>query len=285
MPSIFNQAIFEKDFPLEGVHLVAASAGTGKTYNIQNIYARLIMERGLRVSEIQVMTFTEAATAELRDRLRTMLKDLQTRLSPNPHDCDGKDETERASRNERADKLIQCADDRSYARNQVELALLEFDNATISTIHGFCSRALNRYAFETRMGFHPDIQDNKTETLLKMAQDWWRANRNAFPEDLKQSLKFGEFNTIITELAKKTDWALEEPDANTPEGFLLQHAQEIVKQYEEDRVNREKQTFDDILRAMREALQSETTGLLFAQRLREECKAALIDRIHKIRHA
>ena len=66
----FNEQIFDPSFSMEGPHLVAASAGTGKTHNIQNIYARLIAEKGYRTSQIQVMTFTEKATKELRDRVR-----------------------------------------------------------------------------------------------------------------------------------------------------------------------------------------------------------------------
>ena len=76
MKHVFSEAIFEPGFELEGPHLVAASAGTGKTYNIQNIYARLVAEKGFRVAQIQVMTFTEAATKELRARVRAVLSNM-----------------------------------------------------------------------------------------------------------------------------------------------------------------------------------------------------------------
>ena len=76
MKHVFSEEIFEPGFELEGPHLVAASAGTGKTYNIQNIYVRLVAEKGFRVSQIQVMTFTEAATKELRDRVRAVLSNM-----------------------------------------------------------------------------------------------------------------------------------------------------------------------------------------------------------------
>ena len=72
----FTQAFFEKAFPLRGQHLIAASAGTGKTYNMQNVFARLVMLDGLRVTQILVVTFTEAATAELCDRLRRVLTNV-----------------------------------------------------------------------------------------------------------------------------------------------------------------------------------------------------------------
>ena len=78
---IFSEAIFDPSFKMEGPHLVAASAGTGKTYNIQNIYVRLVAEGGLRVPEIQVMTYTEAATKELRDRIRRVLSNFSHYLA------------------------------------------------------------------------------------------------------------------------------------------------------------------------------------------------------------
>ncbi|HEY3565807.1 MAG TPA: UvrD-helicase domain-containing protein, partial [Casimicrobiaceae bacterium] len=57
--------------PLDGIRLVEASAGTGKTWNICGLYLRLLIERALPVKEILVVTFTNAATAELRERVRT----------------------------------------------------------------------------------------------------------------------------------------------------------------------------------------------------------------------
>ena len=64
--------------PLDGANLIEAAAGTGKTYNIQNLTVRLILERNLPVESILVLTFTEAAAAELRRRIRSI---LQTTLS------------------------------------------------------------------------------------------------------------------------------------------------------------------------------------------------------------
>src|SRR5262245_14873853 len=61
------------DAALEGSTLVEASAGTGKTFAIATLFVRLLVERGLNVDQILVVTFTEAATAELRDRVRSRL--------------------------------------------------------------------------------------------------------------------------------------------------------------------------------------------------------------------
>ncbi|WP_165742296.1 UvrD-helicase domain-containing protein, partial [Candidatus Thiosymbion oneisti] len=59
--------------PLRGLTLIEASAGTGKTYSITTLYLRLLLELGLEVDRILVVTFTEAATEELRDRIRKRL--------------------------------------------------------------------------------------------------------------------------------------------------------------------------------------------------------------------
>ena len=56
--------------PLHGLQLIEASAGTGKTYTLATLVTRLVIERGLRVGQILAVTFTDAATQELRERLR-----------------------------------------------------------------------------------------------------------------------------------------------------------------------------------------------------------------------
>ena len=58
-----------------GVTMLEASAGTGKTYGIASIVLRLVVEEGLGIDQILVVTFTEAATAELRERVRRRLRD------------------------------------------------------------------------------------------------------------------------------------------------------------------------------------------------------------------
>ena len=58
------------EIELAGTSLIEASAGTGKTFTIATLYLRLLLERELSVGEILVVTYTRAATAELRDRIR-----------------------------------------------------------------------------------------------------------------------------------------------------------------------------------------------------------------------
>ncbi len=62
--------------PLDGLRLIEASAGTGKTWNLCGLYLRLLLEKGLDAPQILVVTFTNAATAELRERIRSRLVDV-----------------------------------------------------------------------------------------------------------------------------------------------------------------------------------------------------------------
>ena len=257
----FNNEIYSSSFQVnQGAHLIEASAGTGKTYNIQNLYARFIMETDSKVANILVMTFTEAATKELRDRLHAVLEDLQRVFAKLP--CEGNSEKEKKERKVRAEKLIACASNQAYARQRVELALLEFDNAAISTIHGFCQRVLTRYAFETGMNLSQDIQNSKSADLQARVLDWWRTHRDIQLKDLQK---------YVLKLGEKADYTIQSDDPT------LQTANEIVEKYEQERYERESLNFDDLLRALRDALENQTYGKALADKLREEYKVALID--------
>ena len=65
------------DTPLAGFNLIEASAGTGKTYTITALYLRLVVEARIPVNRILVVTYTNAATKELRDRIRSRLAQIR----------------------------------------------------------------------------------------------------------------------------------------------------------------------------------------------------------------
>ena len=133
---------------LDKLNLVEAAAGTGKTHNIQNIVVRLLAERELAVESIAVVTFTEAAANELRVKLRTIIQETADAA------C-GKIRTQRAL------KLLQAMESRdvprAVAEKRLRTALLDFDKASIGTIHGFCRRLLGDFAFESGEDFTPEL--------------------------------------------------------------------------------------------------------------------------------
>ena len=111
--------------PLHGRRLLEASAGTGKTYTLTLLFLRLLLERELAIDQILVVTFTRAATGELRDRIRQRLRQAVDHL-------DNKDE---------ADPLLAAllaAVPPAAARQRLADALVRLDEAAIHTIHSFC---------------------------------------------------------------------------------------------------------------------------------------------------
>ena len=280
MTNVFNEEIFKPGFKLEGPHLVAASAGTGKTYNIQNIYARLVMEKGFRVAQIQVMTFTEAATKELRGRVLEVLSNMARFFA-------GETEGLKRDELERLAKLRDCAratigdgggtDPDAVVRARLELALMEFDQAAISTIHGFCRRALVRFAFETDSAFRTEFADTKSEDLSRRVRDWWRRGRPLLNGAVRDGLNLKTLDGFVRALAGKSDWRIDAGAANDPNSQALAIAEKIIDGYEADRPVRDTQTFDDLLRGLRSALRDARKGPMLAMRLRDEFKAALVD--------
>ena len=150
------------DSALDGTNLIEASAGTGKTYTIAGLFLRLILEKKISVKEILVVTFTEAATGELRDRIRRKLR-----------------EAVRAFSGERTDDaflsdLVKRHKDSKSALRYLKTALRTFDQAAIFTIHGFCRRALYENAFESGSHFDTELVTGQENIKREIVDDFWR---------------------------------------------------------------------------------------------------------------
>jgi len=144
-----------------GRSLIEASAGTGKTWTLTALYARLLLEKQLNVSQILVVTFTTAATAELRERIRKRLAEL---LAVYEHG-DGNDDL--------LNRLHALYPDKA-SHKRLLLAVHGFDEAAIFTIHGFCQRALQDAAFEAGGDFDNELTHDDREILDALLADLWR---------------------------------------------------------------------------------------------------------------
>jgi exodeoxyribonuclease V beta subunit len=148
-----------------GLRLLEASAGTGKTFALAQLVLRLLSETELSLRQLLVVTFTEAAAAELRDRIGRRLQqalaclDDGARPAPDPTLAAW---LERARL--QADRL----------RAPLLLALEELDTADITTLHGFCRRTLQRQALEA--GQPPELQLDADPAALvrQVAHDHWQ---------------------------------------------------------------------------------------------------------------
>ncbi|MBP3934887.1 MAG: UvrD-helicase domain-containing protein, partial [Pseudomonas sp.] len=136
-------------FPLRGSQLIEASAGTGKTFTISALYLRLILGHGgvesgfgreLLPPQILVVTFTDAATKELRDRIRTRLAEAARYFRG---EIDAPDALVEELRDQFApEQWAACA-------GRLDIAAQWMDEAAVSTIHGWCQRMLREHAFDS----------------------------------------------------------------------------------------------------------------------------------------
>ncbi len=148
--------------PLSGVHSIAASAGTGKTFTITTLYLRLLLEGGCSADQILVTTFTEAATSELRDRLRGRLNEALQLLRSFPEHADAEGAVALGEVDGQLVKLLEQGgawdeDSASQVVERIEDSLLSFDQAPVFTIHGFCSRVLQELVFESGTQFNVEL--------------------------------------------------------------------------------------------------------------------------------
>lgn len=166
------------DLPLDGLRLIEASAGTGKTYTLATLVARLVIERGLGVNRILAVTFTDAATQELRERLRRRLLLAARIAADDPALAAGEDDAERALTRALVRAQAQVEGD-APLRARLQRAAREIDLAAVVTIHGFCARVLAEHALETGQPFAaPELIGSERELLDEIAVDLWRAFGN-----------------------------------------------------------------------------------------------------------
>ncbi len=155
------------DIELDGIKLIEASAGTGKTYTITNLYLRHILE-GKLTREILVVTFTNAATEELRGRIRLRLFEA-LKLLQQPAKTD----------DQFLQKLLaqfqpQNCEQQQQSIRRLQLALRSMDEAAISTIHSFCQRVLQDHALAGKQFFDKELLTDDDGLWQTAVRDWWR---------------------------------------------------------------------------------------------------------------
>lgn len=170
--------------PLVGKNLIEASAGTGKTFSLAIMAVRLIVEQGMLPKEILMVTFTEAATAELQQRMRAFIRQAYRYATdasyiPNPN------------------LLIKVVDqNRSLAKDNLAKAINQLDELNIFTIHGFCQRTLGEFAFETGEAFGKELVKEITPIYDELGLDFIRNNIYQLSLDDVINLK-NTFNSIF----------------------------------------------------------------------------------------
>ena len=206
-----NQILNPLTFPLKGSALIEASAGTGKTFTLALLYLRLVLQHGmdspsqqtesetedqktgtqafirpLLPPEILVVTFTNAATQELRERIRLRLVEMAELLQipditedENKDDASSDDQLSASAGDPillklKASLIAQGRSPDAEARRLL-LAAEWMDEASISTIHSWCYRVLTEHAFDSGNGFEQELIQSEADYLQQAAEDYWRS--------------------------------------------------------------------------------------------------------------
>lgn len=209
--------------PLQGLHVIEASAGTGKTWTLAALYVRLVLghqrqcghsEAGLYPPQILVMTFTEAATAELRGRIRERLAQAARFFRAGEGSAAQADDFLRSLRQAFAQsQWTECAD-------RLDMAAQWMDDAAIFTIHGWSSRMLKTHAFDSASLFQQSRVEDSHRLKLTAVQDYWRKWFYPLPiEQLKALKSLGRTPDELLETLERL-WAISDktPQDSAPPG-------------------------------------------------------------------
>ncbi|MBM7072884.1 exodeoxyribonuclease V subunit beta [Shewanella sp. 202IG2-18] len=190
-----SQLLNPLTLPLSNRGLIEASAGTGKTYTISGLYLRLLVGHGckpLTCEQILVVTFTNAATEELRDRIRNRIRTAyQAFLGL---ECDDDFIKQLFNEIDKAEHMM--------ALRRLDLALKSLDESSIFTIHGFCQRILSDMAFESATLFETEFTLDDSEYLHHAVRDFWRQHCYTLDSAMAQVIQqeFGEPENLLKQI-------------------------------------------------------------------------------------
>ena len=250
------QSLDLKKQPIQGTSLIEASAGTGKTYSIAALYLHFVLA-GLKPEQILVVTFTEAATKELKDRLRQRL----FAASLNPEQGEDKD-------------IIALYPE---AGKRLRQALLDIDRAAIFTIHGFCQRVLSNYAFECDSPFGAELLTDATSFDNELIQAWLRRKLYHQPDEPLSSAE------LLPQL--KSLLQLHRQQGSLPVIERLPSDKKILQEFASELGELERQakerlavlTFDDLIGRLHQALHGGAQAQALTSALRRDYRAVLVD--------
>jgi exodeoxyribonuclease V beta subunit len=210
--------------PLRGSRLVEASAGTGKTYTLAALYLRLVLGHGgeaaghgqaLTPPQILVVTFTEAATKELRDRIRARLAEAAEAFGADPA---GVEPPEPGTDLLHELRVAWPPAQWPALARRLRQAAEWMDEAAVSTIHGWCLRMLREHAFDSGSLFAQELETNTRAWLAGIVRDWWRHHALPLDEHAARALRraWKDPDALAGDVETLIDWAETLPDDPAP---------------------------------------------------------------------
>ena len=250
-----------------GTTVLEASAGTGKTYAIVGLATRYVAEGIAEVSQLLLVTFSRAATQELRERTRSRFAEVEAALAD-------------ASSNS-TDPLVRHlaaapADEVALRRVRLTRALSEFDSGTIATTHSFCQRMLDGLGIAGEREPEAILVEAVDDVTDEVVDDIYlrRYGRSDFgppigPSDARQ---------VAREAVRDRQAQLvPEPDEETEAGSRVLFATEAREEVGRRKRSAGVRDFDDLLSLLHGVLLDPAHGESACARVRDRFRVVLVD--------
>ncbi|NMO00336.1 UvrD-helicase domain-containing protein [Gordonia sp. TBRC 11910] len=254
-----------------GTTVLEASAGTGKTYAIVSLAVRYIAD-GIPISRLLMATFSNAASAELRDRTRSRLREAVVALD---------DPAAAAAGDDKLHRLLATgsADDIALRRARIVVALSDFDSATMATTHTFCNRMLAALGFLGEREQQFPIVENVDELVADVARDLYIRKFAGAPDD---SLDFKVAETIAKDAVRNPVATLAPTPADgkpiaESTRLRIRFAEAVRATTAERKRLARVRTYDDLQGTLHHIVTDEHVGEQARRRIREQFDVVLID--------
>ena len=276
-PDIFKVS----EVALSGMNLIEAAAGTGKTYSIAIMVLRWILETDYPIDSVLAVTFTNYATAELKERILKFLEEALAFLETGVYE-DGTIKTV-------CDRIPE--DSRAKAVKKLKKAVNDFDTASIFTIHGFCQKLILEHAFELGVDFKMELSqsvdpanDAAVNFFRKNISDCTLSDENQTSllenEIFRKALSKNELKNfisrsgigIVDQNIKISVGGISAPVAETIAGIYSDFAGQAAHIAQENRNRKKIMGFDDILLILYDALDERNGNSETARRIRKIMK-------------
>ncbi|WP_096910966.1 MULTISPECIES: UvrD-helicase domain-containing protein [Acinetobacter] len=161
-----------RDIQFEGLHLIEASAGTGKTYTLSSLMVRIFLEKYLP-NQVIATTFTRAAAAELKSRIRLRLVEVQQFLEPlrSVLETDIHTLAEQEADPLKQQVLHSFAPRIAYACERLKLVIDQLDELFVGTLDSFSQKLLREFAFESGKIEAAQITDDAKSYTRQLIHD------------------------------------------------------------------------------------------------------------------
>lgn len=266
VPEVDGPDAFEPYGPLPtGTTVLEASAGTGKTHAIVGLAVRYVAEAGIDISELLLVTFSRAATQELRERTRDRFVLVAAGLAD--------PELARAHADDLIRQLAQADPDEVRRRRARLLAALsDFDAGTIATTHSFCQRMLDELGLAGEHDPGARLVESVDELVATVADDLYlhRYARGEPPFTVKEA-------HILALAAVRDRHAVLVPAGASASGERVAFATAVRAETERRKRLAGLRDFDDLLVLLHDVLADPEHGPRACRRIRARYRVALVD--------